>query len=67
MYDLDTKDINQCKKPKMCAYYDILSVFMDAWCFSSKNIFDKNTKLKMSQVVIVSLGEALCVTREWIF
>lgn len=40
---------------------------MDAWCFSSKNIFGKNTKLKMSQVVIVSLGEALCVIREWIF
>lgn len=32
--------------------------------FFSKNIFGKNTKLKISQVAIVSLGEALCVTKE---
>lgn len=64
MYDLDIKDINQCKKCKTCAYCDILSVFMDAWWFSLKIFFGKNTKWKMSQVVIVSLGEALYVTGE---
>lgn len=32
--------------------------------FFLQNIFGKSSKLKMSQIVIVSLGEALCKTSE---